>query len=69
MGAQPRLPPAGLSGWGWGGWMDPRRGVLRGGAAHYEGVALGPGAALYLVSEPAFYQSTSRAVVYLSVGP
>lgn len=44
-------------------------GVLRGGAAQYEGVALGPGAALYLVSEPAFYQSTSRAVVYLSVGP
>ena len=44
-------------------------GVLRGGAAQYEGVALGPGAALYLVSEPASYQRTSRAVVYRPVGP
>ncbi len=44
-------------------------GVLRGGAAHYEGVALGPGAALYLVSEPASYQRTSRAVVYRPAGP
>lgn len=44
-------------------------GVFRGGAAHYEGVALGPGAGLYLVSEPALYQRMSRAVVYRLVGP
>jgi uncharacterized protein YjiK len=44
-------------------------GVLRGGAAQYEGVTLGPADALYLVSEPAAYQRTSRAVIFRLVGP
>ena len=42
----------------------PLPGVLRGGAAQYEGIALGALDALFVVSEPLFGTWPSRAAIY-----
>lgn len=47
----------------------PLPGALRHGAAQYEGITIGPDGALFLVSEPAFFQCGSRALIYQSLDP
>ncbi|NRA01746.1 MAG: SdiA-regulated domain-containing protein [Myxococcales bacterium] len=43
-------------------------GVLRRGAVQYEGITLGPGGKLFLVSESALFQRASRALIYEYTG-